>query len=176
MEPSETLFSLFDSKKVGIIKLFLREEGKQYYLREIAKLAKVSPASTYRILKKLTAIQVLKMTEIKTAKLYSLESNKTVDFLKSILEVDIVQYFIEKASQVTGVEEIYLYGKKEKNRAVIFIIGSNIDANQLKVVIGDVKAKYSFNILDMCFTKEQYEQGVSHGLYPEMKKNLYKRA
>ena len=63
--------------------------------------------------------------------------------------------------------------RHEKNKAIIFFLGSNIDTDQMKFLIGETKAKYGFNILDMYFTKEQYEQGISHGIYPEMKKNLF---
>ena len=173
METGDVLATLFDQKIVSIIKLFLRDDSKQYYLREIAKLTKVSPASTYRILKRLVDLQVLKVTEIKTAKLYSLEAGKTVDFLKSILEVDVVQAFVDQVKEVKGVEELYLYGKKEKSKATLFIVGSEIDNTNIKQIISDFKTRYSFNILDHFFTKDQYEK--VQGLFSESKKLLYKK-
>ncbi len=174
MEITELLQSFFDTKMLSIIKLFLKEDGKQYYLREISKLTKVSPASTYRILKKLVDLQVITLTEIKTAKLYSLNTGKTVELLRSFLEIDVIQSFVEKASAVEGVDELYLYGKKEKSKATIFILGPNIEKNQIKQIINDFKERHNFSILDNYFTKEQYDQ--IQGLFAETKKLLYKKA
>jgi hypothetical protein len=174
VEQTDILQALFDNKVMAILKLFIKEEGKQFYLREIAKLTKVSPATTYRILNKLVLLQILKVTEIKTAKLYNLEAGKQIDFLKTLVEVDVVSQFVEKVSLVPGVEEIYLYGKKDKNKADVFLIGSNIDKNPIKQLISDCKTQYSFNILDSYYTKEQYEQTQRY--FTDSKKLLYRKA
>jgi DNA-binding Lrp family transcriptional regulator len=173
-EPAEILQSLFDKKIVAILKLFLRDETKQYYLREISKLTKVSPASTYRILNKLVQIDVLKVTEIKTAKLYTLQTGKTVDFLKSFLEVDIVQFFVDNASAFSGVEEILLL-TKDKTKANLLILGNGVDTGQVKALCGEIRDKYTFTLNQMCLTREQYEQMSSMGLYPGSKKVMFRR-
>ncbi len=175
MEVGETLQSLFDAKVMAVLKLFIKEEGKQLYLREIAKLSKVSPASTYRILKRLAGLQIIRLTELKTAKLYSLESNKTVEMLKSLVEVDTLQHFCELASLVSGVEEILLLAK-EKTKANLLILGNNIDTGELKRLCADIKEKHSFSINLMSLSREQYEQMSAMGLYPGGKKSLYRRS
>ena len=40
-------------------------------------------------------MDLLLMREIKTMKLYKLNINKNVEFIKSIMEIDVLQYFIE---------------------------------------------------------------------------------
>lgn len=175
MEPQEILDNLFDSKILAIIKFFLKNEQGEYYLREIARLTKVSPASTYRILNKLVDMGVLNIREIKTAKLYSLESNKTTEFLKSILEVDIIQYFVEQASKIEGIEEIILLGTKTKSKVNLLILGSGIDTAEIKLFTGEIKEKYDFTINQMSLARDQYDQMSAMGLYPGEKKVLYRK-
>ena len=68
METVDVLEQLFDNKILSVLQLFVENENNQYYLREIAKLTKVSPATTYRILNKLVDLNVLEIQEIKTLK------------------------------------------------------------------------------------------------------------
>ncbi len=176
MEPAEILESLFDNKILKIIKHFLKDEEREYYLREVARHTRVSAASTYRILNKLLELDIIKMREIKTMKLYTLAKNKNVDFIKSIMEVDVIEYFVENASKIPNVEEILLLGKKDKSKANVLLLGNNIDIAQVKLIIADIKQKYDYTVNQMSLSREQYEQMSSMGLYPGSKKVLYKRA
>ncbi len=176
MEPQEILGELFDNKILAILRFFLKNDNDEYYLREISRNTKVSPASTYRILNKLVAMNVLLVNEIKTAKLYTLEKNKTVDFLKSLVEVDIVQFFVEQASKLENIDEILLLGTRSKNKANVLVLGNNVDSSQVKLLCGEIKEKYDFTINQMILAREQYEQMSAMGLYPGSKKVLFSRA
>ena len=125
MEPSQILENLFDNKILKIIKHFLKNEDKEYYLREVSRHTRVSPASTYRILNKLYAMDLLLMREIKTMKLYKLNINKNVEFIKSIMEIDVLQYFIENILRIPNIEEILLLGQKGKSKYIIFMSTSS---------------------------------------------------
>ena len=135
----------------------------------------MSAASTYRILNKLVELEVLDVKEIKTAKLYTLAENKQVDFLKSILEVDKVDYFVERASKLDGVQEILQLGKKSKNKVNLLMFGEDIDMAQVKLLVAEVKEKYDFTINQMVLSREQYEQMSQMGLYPGKKKSLFRK-
>lgn len=176
MEPQEILGELFDNKILAILRFFLKNDNDEYYLREISRNTKVSPASTYRILNKLVKMNVLLVNEIKTAKLYTLEKNKTVDFLKSLVEVDIVQFFVEQASKIEAIEEILLLGTRSKNKANVLVLGNNVDSSQVKLLCGEIKEKYDFTINQMILAREQYEQMSAMGLYPGNKKVLYRKS
>ena len=176
MEPQEILGELFDNKILAILRFFLKNDDDEYYLREISRNTKVSPASTYRILNKLVAMNVLLVNEIKTAKLYTLENNKTVDFLKSLVEVDVVQFFIEQASKLENIDEILLLGVRSKNKANVLILGNNVDTSRVKLLCGEIKEKYDFTINQMILAREQYEQMSDMGLYPGTKKSLYRKS
>jgi len=175
MEPSEIMENLFDNKIVKILKFFLKNDNGQYYLREISRNTRVSPASTYRILNKLVELKILDINEIKTAKLYSISNNKAVDFMKSIFEVDVIQHFIEQAALMPQVNEILLLGKKEKAKANVLVLGENINKADMKLLIGEIKEKYDFTINQMSLSREQYEQMSAMGLYPGNKKVLFRR-
>jgi hypothetical protein len=175
MEPIEVLESLFDKKILKIIQFFLKYDDKEFYLRELSNITRVPPATTFRILNKLVLLNILNVREIKTAKLYKLSSDKTVDFLKSIMEVDVVQLFCEEASKMSNVDEILLIGKKEKLKANVLVLGQNINTNDMKLLTGEIKQKYNFTINQMTIDKAQYEQMSSMGLYPGSKKVLFKK-
>ncbi len=175
MEPGEIMASLFDKKIVKILKHFIKNEDSEFYLREISRQTNVSAASTYRILSKLAELDILEIREIKTAKLYKLKKNKIVDFLKSIMEIDVLEYFTERASKIKNVEEILLLGKKGKSKANVLILGNNINSIEIKNIISEIKEKHSFTINQMCLSREQYGQMSSMGLYPGEKKTLYRR-
>lgn len=176
MEPSEILENLFDNKVLKIIKHFLKDEQREYYLREVSRHTRVSAASTYRILNRLHKMDLIEMREIKTMKLYKLSQNKNVEFIKSIMEVDVLQFFVESASQIFNVEEILLLGLKAKSKSNVLLLGNNIDVSQIKQIIAEIKQKYDYTVNQMSLSREQYEQMSSMGLYPGTKKVLYKRA
>ncbi len=175
MDQSEILSKLFDSKVLSILKFFMYNDKNEYYLREISRLTKVSPASTYRILNSLVKMELLKVREIKTAKLYCLEANKSVDFMKSIVEVDVVAQFVEAIVKLGNIEEILLL-TREKNKANMLILGKDMDTNELKRVAAEMKEKHTFTVNYMTLTREQYEQMSAMGLYPGSKKLLYRKS
>jgi hypothetical protein len=176
MEPQQILQSLLDAKVLDILKFFIRNESTEFYLREISRNTKVSAASTYRILKKLVAISVLNIREVKTAKLYRLQSNSTTEFLKSIIEVDYIDYFIQRALNFNHVDEIILVGEKAKTKANILLLGSSIDLSMVKLLCGEIKENYNYSINAMALNREQYEQMTAMGLYPGGKKVLFKKS
>ena len=174
MEPQEALENLFDSKMLAIIKLFLKSD-EEYYLREISRLTHVSPASTYRILNRLVKMNFLTLRQIKTARLYKVTSNKTAELLKSLLEVDVIQSFVEQAAQLENVEEILLLGTATKSKANILLLGNNVDTSKVKLLCSELREKYNFTINQMTLAREQYEQMSAMGLYPGSKKLLHRR-
>lgn len=177
VEDVNILEQLFDSKIVAIIKIFTQSEDSQFYLREISKKTSISPSTTYRILKRLVTLNILKLEENKNNKLYKLAKNKNSKYLKKILKTEkrIVDAFIDAVKVHKGIEEIIMHGKEKKDRADVFIIGKGIDANAIKILSAEIKEKYGFMLSTLTFTKEQFEQMSAMGLFPREKKTIYKR-
>jgi hypothetical protein len=177
MESVTLLENLFDNKILNVLKLFVNNEDKKYYLREVSRLTNTSAASTYRILNKLVDLQVLKLIKIKKTKLYTLSENKNLEFLKSVLKIEkrVIDYFVERAKEISEVDAIVLHGKKQKDRANLLLIGGNIDSGKVKILCAEIKEKYNFTITTLQLQREQFEQMSAMGLYSGGKKVLFTR-
>ena len=175
METVDVLEQLFDNKILSVLQLFVENENNQYYLREIAKLTKVSPATTYRILNKLVDLNVLEIQEIKTLKQYILSKNKKTEFLKTVIKKEkrVVDMFVDRIKSLEGIEKIILHGKQTNKKANVLVLGSNVDATQIKLISSEIKEKYDFTILSLTLTNEQYEQMSAMGLYSGEKQVLF---
>ena len=175
MKPYEVLGNLFDKKILNILRLFIKNNDKEFYLREIARNTNVSAASTYRIINKLLKMDVIELRKEKTAKLYRLKDNEITEFLESIIEIDALDFFVEKVSEVNNVEEILLLGKKKDNKANLVILGNNIDSEKITFLTKVTKQNHNFNINHITISRRQYSRMLDMGLYPGNKKTLYKR-
>ncbi|MDP7141653.1 MAG: hypothetical protein QF362_03000 [Candidatus Woesearchaeota archaeon] len=171
------LEELFDKKVLKVLKLFLADKGNEFYLREIAKLSKVPVASTYRIITKLIALNIIDEKKIKKFKLYKIKQNKSTEFLESFIKEDkrIVEIFVESASKMPNVESLILHGSELKDRANVLIIGENIDSNLVKNICGEIKEEYNFTVSALTLAKAQFEQMSNMGLYSGKRKTLFER-
>ena len=158
-----------------ILKLFFNSPEKEFYLIEIAKETKVSTATTFRIVGKLTELGVLKKIKIAKFKLYMLNQNENVEFLQSFIREDIqvLKLFINQIKELPNIEAIILHGKESTSRANLLIIGEDIDQAPIKILTGEIKEKYDFTLSYLVLAKEQYEQMSNMGLYSGQKKILF---
>ena len=177
MDTIEVLNNLFDPKILRIMKLFLADIQKEFYLREIAKVCKVPVATTHRILNKLLQLNIIKQIRIKKFKLYKAAENDTTRFLETFLkeETQIVNIFVKKVSALAEVSSIILHGKEKGDRANLLVIGEGVDSNELKRICAEIKEKYKFTITSLALTREQYDQMTAMGLYSGLKKVLFKK-
>jgi len=177
MEPAKLMESLFDKKKMSLIKLFLDNPEREYGVREAAKAARVSLATTHRILHMLLKLEVVEERKIRQLKLYRMRQNKATQFLDELLAIKktAIEEFVEQAHIVPGVEEIIQHGKATKEKVSLLVIGEGIDNPALARIVGEIKDKYKFAILHLTLSPEQYEQMSSMGLYAGEKTTLFRR-
>jgi predicted transcriptional regulator with HTH domain len=170
----DILEALISPSTLKIIKLFLNNEDQRYYLREIAKLTKLPPATTYRIINHLADINLITVEHIKKFKLYQLNLDNA-QFLIDILQdrKSAVFEFVETVKSFEGVQMVVLHGKEDKNRANVLVIGSGMDIDSIKRNSVYISEKYKFNIILLVLAPEQYNQMSSMGLYPGRKKILF---
>jgi DNA-binding Lrp family transcriptional regulator len=170
----EVLESLISPPILKILKLFINNDDQTYYLREIAKLTRVPPASTYRILKQLVDNDIVKVNHVKRFKLYTFntEDNR---FLLDLFQdrKSAVAEFVRSIKEFPGVQLVVLHGKEEKNNANILVIGENMDTESIKRNALFISDKYKFNLILLTLTPDQYNQMSSMGLYPGKKKILF---
>jgi DNA-binding transcriptional regulator YhcF (GntR family) len=174
MEDQKFLGELFDRKLMTVITRFMENTNSNLYLREVAKQCSVSPASTYRILKRLTELKIIKVNQINRFKFYQLDDNERVKQLSALVSRDPLDRFVSRAKALPGVKAIMLYGSKKETGANVMIIGDNIGESDLQPVIKEIKSGFNFDIGFLAFSVEQFEQMSSMGMYSQPKKVLWK--
>lgn len=177
MQDIETLSALFDNKILAVLAVLVNDSSEGLYLREISKFAQVSDATTYRIIKKLIKANIVDQRQIKKLKLYKFRTTDKTQFLYKLLKKDIqvMQIFVEEAKNIKGIQAILLHGKESNQRANVLVIGSNVDAGQIKELCANIKEKYNFVISPLTLTAEQFQQMSTMGLYSGKEKVLFKK-
>lgn len=172
--PREVLEGLLEPSTFRILQLFVNNDDQRYYLREIAKLTKVPPASTYRVINHLVDIGILGVEHIKRFKLYYINIEQS-QFLMDILQTrkSAVVEFINTVKEFDGVQLVVLHGKEDKKKANVLVIGNDMDIDSIKRNSAYISDKFKFNIILLTLTPDQYNQMSSMGLYPGKKKILF---
>ena len=176
--PGKNIIEEFFNKKVlAILKLFLFDETGQFYLREVAKKARVPVATTFRIIKRLKELEIIEESVIKKTKLYSLSENKNTKLLAGMLEEkkSVIEEFVEAISQLEGLQMIVRHGEESKDKTNMIVIGININLPAIKEKVGEIKSKYDFNIIDLVLEPAQFNQMSSMGLFPGKKTILWEK-
>ncbi len=76
---------LIDPKVIKILDLFLKNKDKLFHLNKISEEAKVSIASTFRIISKLVSLNLLDVVVIGKMKIYKIADNEKVREIESVL-------------------------------------------------------------------------------------------
>jgi len=173
----DLLKELFDNKKLSILRLFYDEPDKNFYLREISKVSGVPVATVFRIIDKLVKLELIEQIKISKFKLYKLNDNEKTRFLGQFVkkQKQVLQVFVSKIKYLEGLENVYVHGKEEKNRANVFIVGQKIDANEVKRVCSEIQDQFKYRITPLILTKEQFDQMGSMHLYSGVKRIIFQR-
>ncbi len=172
MNKKEILTKLIDQKKAAVLQVILNSK-EEMYLKEIAEKSNVPISSTFRILQGFTKLNIINKKEWKTSKVYFCVDNENVTFLKELFaeQYDGLQEFVKAVEDITEIQNIILHGPKNKNKANILLIGTEININKVEEACNNVKNK-GFELSYLTLAKEQYLQMVKMGLYSGEKKVL----
>ncbi|MEM1988773.1 MAG: hypothetical protein QXS41_02970 [Candidatus Woesearchaeota archaeon] len=173
--PEEALIKLIDNKIVEILKVLIKNQNNKMRITDISHESKVPIASTFRILKKLEKLEIVKVEEINKLKLFSLAENKTTAFIKSIIKLmpSGLEYFLNKIKELPNVQQVILQGPEKENSVNLILLGYNIDNEFIRKLVQEIYNKYKYNIIYLILTKEQYEQMKAIGLYGSSQKVIY---
>ncbi len=174
MDKRAVLEGLIDPNLLKIMKIFINGDDQKYYLRELAKKARVSPATTYRVLQLLLKLELVVESKVKKFKFYSMhESN--ADFLVDILadRKNAVQAFVDAVKSDPALELVVLHGREERSKANLLLIGGDLDQDLIREAALNIRETYGFNIIHLTLDPDQYNQMSSMGLYPGKKIILY---
>ena len=174
MNKKEILESLFDKKIIRILRLFINNSEREYYLREISKITKISLGSTHRIIQQLKRLELINEKKEKYLKTFR-ANQENLTIFSTLLEdkKSALQEFSEFISNVEGVNMAVLHGEEEKDKASVLIVGENLDQTKIRMKTTELKEKYDFNIIYLILVPTQYEQMLSMGLYRGRKIILY---
>ncbi|MGV8087400.1 MAG: helix-turn-helix domain-containing protein [Candidatus Woesearchaeota archaeon] len=177
MDSQKILEGLFDKKMLTILKLFLKKKDQQFYLKEISKQTRVPLATTHRILNKLLESEIIEKTKIKHLKIYKLAENEKTKYLETVFEEKktIIDEFLEYATKIDGIKTIMIYGREEKDKANLLIIGEGVDNSLIREIIIKIKEKYNFTLTHLVLTELQYEQMAAMNLYPGKKEIILEK-
>ncbi|MCC7574329.1 helix-turn-helix domain-containing protein [Candidatus Woesearchaeota archaeon] len=174
MDKKKIIETLFDKKIIKILRLFINNSDKTYYLREISRITKVPPASTHRILQQLKDLELVQETKDRYLKTYS-SIKQNIDLFSGLLEdkKSALKEFSDFIANVKGVNTVILHGEEEKDKASLLIVGEELDQTIIRDKTNEIKEKYKFNIIYLILAPTQYEQLSSMGLYRGRKVILY---
>ncbi len=173
----DVIMSIIDEKIGRILDTIYDRPKEGFYLTQLSERAKVSISSTYRILKKLKAINLIKEERIGPSKMYYLMDNEQVKLLGEIIKPSksiskIIQEFF---SDIFALEKIVSYGKVDANRATLLFIGDVQDTDIIEKKKKEIQRQYGLMINHIILTPDQYEKMSSLGLYPRDKKVLWEK-
>ncbi|OGJ21312.1 hypothetical protein A3K73_05665 [Candidatus Pacearchaeota archaeon RBG_13_36_9] len=153
----EILKDLFDEKIVRIINLFMENPEKNYFLTDVANLAKVNITTTFRILNKLSEKGFLKTKIIGKVRFYQLDQNEKTKELMNLLKKDgdPLQKFIETIASHPRSKKIILESK-EGNAAKLLVVGDFLPQEKINKLVQEIKDKYNFRINYVEISEAQY--------------------
>lgn len=177
MTGKDVLEALFDKKLLDLLRFFLDNPEKQYYLRELAKLTKIPPATIFRLLKRLKNAGVIEEIKIKKFKIYQLKTSDTASYLQEFMATkrSALDAFIAIAKDIPGVDQILLHGQETAERASLLLVGTGIDTAMVQAAVIEIKRIYNYNILHLNLEPGQFEQMTAIGLYPGKRVTLFRR-
>lgn len=176
MDKKKVVETLFDKKVIKILRLFINNSDNQYYLREISRLTKVSPASTHRILTSMESLSILEAIKTKHLKTYVL-NKKNASIFTDLFDDDktAIEEFVEFTKRIDSVQKVIKHGEEAKGKANLLILANSLDQEILRKKAIEIKQKYRFNIIFLVLGPGQFEQFEEMGLYPGQKETLYSK-
>lgn len=166
MEGVVVLEKLIEKKLLNLIKTFLSEPHKEFYLQELSEKSKVPVASAYRILNKLIDLEIITERKISRFTIYKLSESKETAFLHKLFkfEIDPLSEFISEITAKYAISAVYLQGAKSPEKANLVILAYDLKSDELENVAKEIKVKYNFTIHFMLLTPDQFKQMESMGL------------
>jgi hypothetical protein len=172
VESNKLLESLFDKKILLILKLFVQKKEQTFALQEVAKQCRVPIATTFRIVNKLHALELIKITRFKQWKVYGLAESDQTKYLEKLFEEthSVLDEFVETVSKLPGVSRIVeILGtdpKERKYKVSVLVIGESFpDPQAIKELVAKIKEKYNFTIMPMSLSFDLFDQQAAMGLY-----------
>ena len=160
MENLDILEQLFDKKTLDVLRIFYKNDTKEFYIREVSRLTKVPLATSFRIVRKLVKLKLVNEIRLAKFKVYVLSDNENTRFLGQVIkkQKQALQVFVTKIKNLKGLQKILIQGKEEKDRANIILIGNDMPLNEIKQVCRAIKEQLNYIVSPLSVDIEQFEQ------------------
>ena len=171
----EILMSIIDKKIGKILDKLFENPKKGYYLSQLSEESGVSLSSTYRILKKLCQLKIVKEEVVGPIKMYYLNNNQQTTLLGELINPgkSVIKLIKEFFSDILGIEKIVSYGKVSNEKATLPLIGKSIDTSAVERKKEQIAKEHGVLVNHIILTPEQYNQMSALGLYPGEKKEIW---
>ena len=161
------LKSLMGSKtRQVLLNTFFGSPDKEYYTRQLASMHEMSVGTLHREIKKLLSAGILNVREVGNIKLFSLnKQNPVYEDLKNIISKTegVIKLVKDAVCRVEGAKVAFIYGsfakgdERHDSDIDIFLIGDNIDENELILGISDLEKKLFKEINYTRYTESEYK-------------------
>ncbi|HDP73337.1 MAG TPA: hypothetical protein ENN46_00045 [Candidatus Woesearchaeota archaeon] len=175
MKVSEILNDLVDEKIISILKVFVKEPSKNFYLKEISDLSKVSIATTFRLLKFFVEKKYIDEKSYGPQRLFSLSKSQKGKLIADAMSsrqkpLEVLMGYL---SQVSGIIKVYLYGKVTEEAASLIILGDNVSPQAVEQAAKKLFEETGFQVKFMILSESQFEQMSKMGMYADERKQVY---
>jgi len=171
------IVGLVDKKLLGVLEVFFENPKEKFYLKQISNVTGVSNTSTYRIVKRLCKMGILREEIVGPTKLYLISEKKEVIMLSELFKPkkSINQMIKEQFSIVQGIDYIVMYGKAQNGKATVFLIGPTPNNKEIESAKDKIEKTSGVLINYITLTDVQFNQMSRLGLYPEEKRIIWKK-
>jgi hypothetical protein len=175
MKVYEILDDLVDEKIMRILRVFVKEPSKNFYLKEISGLSKVSIATTFRILKFLVEKKYIDEKSYGPQRLFSLSKSQKGKMISEVMssKQKPLEVLMGYLSQVSGIIKVYLYGKVTDETASLIILGENVSSQAVEQAAKKLFEETGFQVKFMILSESQFEQMSKMGMYADERKQVF---
>ena len=173
---NNVLAGLLDDKLIRVITLFTKHPDKRFYLSEIARMSDVNTATTFRIMSKIVAQDLVKATVIGKARTYQLSKNEKANNLSGMLrrdDSDVLDDFCERIAMFPRVR-LVLLDSKTGSDAKLIIVGEFPSKERIERVAADIMSERKYKISFVEFNIQQYKDMKELGMLKD-KKIIYRK-
>jgi len=169
----DILEQLFDGKTLAVLRVFYSNPELEFYIRGLSRQSKVPLATTFRIVKKIQTLGLIREIKIAKFKVYVLADNENTRFLGQFIkkQKQALQVFITKIKNLKGLEKIMLQGKEEKSSANVVLLGVGLDQMKIKKICSEIKTELNYIVSPLAVSEEQFAQ--MQQMYPIKTKILF---
>ncbi len=171
------IVGLIDKKLSNVLEFFFDNPKERFYLKQISKATGVSNTSTFRILKRLCRLGIVREEVVGPAKLYFISEKKEVMMLSELFKPkkSVIEQIKEGFAGIGGIDYIVIYGKAQNGKATVFLIGPSPNGKEIESAKERVEKSSGLLINYITLTDIQFNQMSRLGLYPDEKRVIWKR-